>query len=165
MPFLICFVLIYSSVLYLQHCVCPQFSIHWPPVIRGEKFNGTHSLVDWTSFNFFLLKKLQMKIWGNNGETCPKCQTTKQNETLRSSCVIPQWISSRRSAREEMGYPICGSKLTLHWNLAQRRKMSHFLTLLAFSQQGPVATSQISKRTVIDGWICSGENISLLPHV
>jgi len=55
-----------------------------------------------------------MKTWGNNGETCPKCQTTEQNETLRSSCVIPEWISSQRSAREELGYSTCGSKLTLH---------------------------------------------------
>lgn len=59
-----------------------------------KKFNRTHSLMDWTSFIFILLMKLQMKIWGNNGETCPRCQTMEQNELLRSSCEIPQWISS-----------------------------------------------------------------------
>lgn len=130
-----------------------------------NKFDSTHSLMDWTCFKFILLIMLQKKICGNNGEMCPKCQTMEQNEMLRSSCAIPQWISSQRSAREELGCATCGSKLTLHWKLAQRGKMSLFLSLLAFSQQGPVATSQVSKRAMIDGWICNGENILLLPHV
>lgn len=130
-----------------------------------KKFNRTHSLMDWTSFYFILLINLQMKIWGNNGETCPKCQTMEQNEMLRSSCEIPQWISSQRSAREELGCATCSFELTLRWKLAQRGKMPLFLALLAFSQQGPVASSQVSKRTMIDGWICNGENILLLPHV
>lgn len=130
-----------------------------------KKFTRTHSPMHGISFKFILLITLEMKIWGNNGETCPRCQTMEQTEMLRSSCEIPQWISSQRSAREELGCTTYSFKLTLHWNLAQKEKCPFFPAFLAFSQQGPVASSQISKRTVIDGWICNWENILLLPHV
>lgn len=66
------------------------------------------------SFKFILLIKLEMKIWGNNGEMCPKCQTMEQTEMLRYSCEIPQWIFSQRSAREELGRTAYSFKLTLH---------------------------------------------------
>lgn len=89
-----------------------------------------------------------MKIWGNNGETCPKCQTIEQAEMLRSSCEIPQWISTQRSARDELGLQLQVNSML---KFGTKGKMSLFLAFLVFSQQGPVASSQVSKRTMIDG--------------